>query len=223
MIMTKKITMHRNTRQLFTKTSFAPDIDKDRLNTLPRAAFHGQIVLVETLAQAKQAIQKLQGEHILGIDTETKPSFVPGKKISVSLIQISTIDTCYLFRINKIGIPVALKNLFEREDILKVGLSLRDDIVRLKSLIDFEPEGFVELQQLAPAYGIRCASLQKIYAITHGRYMSKAQRMTNWEAPILTEPQQAYAALDAQACLEIYLRLMEEEHPHPAQFGFIQL
>ena len=90
-------------------------------------------------------------------------------------------------------------------------------------MTDFNPIGFIELQQMASAYGIQCASLQKIYGITHGLYMSKAQRMTNWEAPILTDNQQAYAALDAQACLEIYLKFMDEEYPHPAQFGLITL
>ncbi|MDE6575037.1 MAG: hypothetical protein K2L84_06875, partial [Muribaculaceae bacterium] len=32
----------------------------------------------------------------------------------------------------------------------------------------------------------------------------KSQRLTNWEAETLTPPQQAYAALDAWACLRIY-------------------
>ena len=48
------------------------------------------------------------------------------------------------------------------------------------------------------------ASLQKIYAILFEKKISKGQRLTNWDAEILTEPQKKYAALDAWSCLKIY-------------------
>lgn len=216
-------TMATHTLPSFKTASFAADIDKETLNSLPKATFHGRIIIVDTLRKLHSAIKALETVHLVGVDTETKPNFIPGKKVSVALLQVSTLEVCYLFRLNLIGFPEELKKFLERADLLKIGLSLRDDISRLKSMTDFNPIGFIELQQMASAYGIQCASLQKIYGITHGLYMSKAQRMTNWEAPILTDNQQAYAALDAQACLEIYLKFMDEEHPHPAQFGLITL
>ena len=52
-------------------------------------------------------------------------------------------------------------------------------------------------------------SLQKIYAIIFGKKISKAQRLSNWEAEQLSVPQQYYAALDAWACLHIYDALCE--------------
>jgi ribonuclease D len=52
-------------------------------------------------------------------------------------------------------------------------------------------------------------SLQKIYAIIFGKKISKSQRLSNWEAPQLSVPQQYYAALDAWACLHIYDALQE--------------
>jgi hypothetical protein len=54
-------------------------------------------------------------------------------------------------------------------------------------------------------------SLQKIYAILFDKRISKSQRLSNWEAPQLTKAQCDYAALDAWACLEIYLYLTSGE------------
>ena len=59
--------------------------------------------------------------------------------------------------------------------------------------------------------GIALGRLQKIYAIIFGKKISKAQRLSNWEAPTLSVPQQYYAALDAWACLHIYNALLQKE------------
>ena len=59
------------------------------------------------------------------------------------------------------------------------------------------------------AFGIQDKSLQKIYAILFGEKISKSQRLSNWEAETLTEPQKLYAATDAWACLNIYNKLQE--------------
>ena len=48
-------------------------------------------------------------------------------------------------------------------------------------------------------FGIEDASLQKIYAILFQKKISKGQRLTNWEADVLTDSQKKYAALDAWA------------------------
>lgn len=218
-----KMNMNNKFNHRFSQYTYPTDIDKENLNLLPKASFKGKIVVVDTKSKTDSAVKVLSEHNLLGLDTETKPSFIPGKKTKVALLQLSTLDTCFLFRINKLGIPESLKQLLEREDILKVGLSLRDDLSGLKRIESFEANGYIELQQIVPAYGIRCSSLQKIYAIIQGKYLSKSQRMTNWEAPVLTDKQQEYAALDAQACIEIYNSLMALAPPHPAQFGFIYL
>lgn len=209
--------------ELFTPPAFPADIDKEQMALLPRAKFRGNIVLVDTIEGQEEVIRLLMREEVVGMDTETKPNFVPGKRVAVSLLQIATREVCYLFRLHLIGIQPALKTFLEDPRILKIGLSLRDDLSALRRVEPFCPGGFVELQQIAPAYGLMCASLQKLYAIVLGRYMSKAQRMTNWEGKQLTEAQQAYAALDAQASLEIYLKLMEQPAPQPTQFGLVYL
>ena len=141
---------------------------------------------------------------MVGFDTETRPAFKKGQKHKVALMQISTVDRCYLFRLNKIGMSEELKAFLENPDVLKIGLSVHDDFTVLRRSSELDPKGFVDLQDMVKNFEITDISLQKIYAIIFGERISKSQRLTNWEADSLSEAQQAYAALDAWACLKIY-------------------
>jgi ribonuclease D len=190
---------------------FKPKITKEEVNQLPTCEFTGKIVLVETLESAEEAIKQLNDEKIVGIDTETRPAFKRGVNYKVSLLQISTENTCYLFRLNKIGFPDALIRFLSNESIMKVGLSLRDDFNGLKKQKKFKPANYVDIQEIAKHYGILELSLQKIYAILFGKKISKAQRLTNWENAALSNQQMRYAATDAWATLQIYLRLSQEQ------------
>lgn len=203
------------------KPSYAALITKEELSALPVAQFAGAIEVVESLEALRAALKTLSKCEAIGIDTETKPSFKPGRRYEVSLLQLSTDEVCYLVRLNKIGLTDELIRLLEDPKILKIGLSLRDDVTALRRLAPIQPEGLVELQRLCPGYGIRVESLQKIYGIMFGEYMSKGQRMSNWEAPKLTAAQQAYAALDAWGCLRVYRALMEYDAPEPTQFALL--
>ncbi len=123
----------------------------------------------------------------------------------MSLIQLSSDDTCFLIRLNKLQkIPVSLELFLKNKDIKKIGLSLRDDFHGLHSLTKVSPGNFIDLQQYVVQFGIEDMSLQKIYAILFGKKISKRERLSNWEADVLTESQQRYAALDAWSCLRIY-------------------
>lgn len=184
-------------------------IDKATINSLPIESFAGNIHVIENADDAMQAIQQLRCHPLLGLDTETKPSFRKGKTNKVSLVQLSTDTDCYLFRINKIGFIDELRDLITDSDITKIGLSLHDDFKVLHKVDDFEPHNYIDLQKIVKLYGIQDMSLQKIYAIIFGKKISKSQRLSNWEAPELTASQQCYAALDAWACLHIYQALRE--------------
>ena len=184
-------------------------IDKATINELPLESFVGNIHVIESVEEARKAVELLRQHKVLGIDTETRPSFRKGKTYKVSLVQISTYTDCYLFRINKIGLIDELRNLLTDSDLLKIGISLRDDFSVLHRVDSFEPRNFLDLQSIVGKYGIDDMSLQKIYAIIFGKKISKSQRLTNWEAEKLTVPQQYYAALDAWACLHIYDALQE--------------
>lgn len=169
--------------------------------------FRGEIIVVDDMDTFAAVIPRLSGKPVLGFDTETKPSFKKGKKNPVSLIQLSTDKVACLFRINRIGIPPALKKILADPAVIKAGVAVHDDIRFLRSIRNFEPAGFVDLQQYVKSFGIESSGLKKLAAIVLGIRISKRQQVTDWEADNLSEPQQVYAATDAWVCHEIYRKL----------------
>ncbi len=182
-------------------------ISKAQLSELPIVSYTGYISVIDTEDAAKSALFFLNNQKIVGFDTETRPSFRKGKSNNVSLIQISTINHSFLFRINKLGFIEELKSFIENPNITKIGLSLKDDFAVLRKLSSLDPKGFIELQSFVKNYYITDCSLQKIYAIIFNERISKSQRLSNWEADVLSVGQQSYASIDAWACLRIYLHL----------------
>lgn len=174
---------------------------------MPVAQFQGEITLIDTPEDVRIAVLELEKEKIIGFDTETKPSFRKGHANNVALMQLSTIDRCFLFRLNKVGIGDDISRLMANPDVMKIGLSVHDDFHVMHRSSQVEPRGFVELQSMVKDYHIEDTSLQKIYAIIFGEKISKGQRLTNWEAETFTPQQQKYAATDAWACLRIYNHL----------------
>ena len=187
-------------------------ISKAEIAQLPKVLFEGRIFVVYTEADTEKAVEYLKTQQIVGVDTETRPSFKRGMTHKVALLQIATTDTCFLFRLNRIGMPESLQN-FLMSDVLKIGLSLKDDFMMLRRRKDVHAEegNWIELQDYVGRFGIEDRSLQKIYANLFGQKISKSQRLSNWEAETLTESQMRYAATDAWACVEIYNCLAEME------------
>lgn len=181
--------------------------DKSLIASLPRVVFEGRIVVVLSEAEADRAVDYLLSMPILGVDTETRPSFRRGVFHTVSLLQVSSYDTCFLFRLNHIGITPSIKRLLEDTTVPKIGLSLKDDITVLHRLSDFTPGNFIDLQKHVSEIGIEDLSLQKLYANFFGQKISKTQRLTNWEADVLNDKQKLYAATDAWTCIRLYEEL----------------
>lgn len=185
---------------------YTVSIEKEVLGSFPRARFTGEIVVVDQVDKAERVLSYLSSTiTMVGFDTETRPAFRKGQVNHTALMQISTDDTCYLFRLNKIGVIPALRDFLENPDITKIGLSLHDDFNVLgREVNNLTPLGFIDLQEMVKKYNISDLSLQKIFGILFGEYITKNQRLSNWEATDLAPSQQHYAALDAWACLKIY-------------------
>lgn len=179
-------------------------IQKDAISAMPTVTFPGGIRVVDSMDDARVALRELSRSRLVGFDTETRPSFHKGRLHKVALMQLATNDFCFLFRLNRLGLFDGLRDFLENPAIVKVGLSIHDDFNSLRRSGDFDPQGFIELQDYVKRFSISDISLQKIYAIVFGECISKGQRLTNWEAAELTSFQQAYAAIDAWACLRLY-------------------
>lgn len=184
-------------------------IPKNLISSLPLVEYDAPIHVIDTMDRALEVLDKLSKEKIVGFDTETRPSFTRGRRYNVALIQISTLKCSYLFRVNKLGIFPELTEFIENDSVVKVGLSLKDDFFVMHKVSEFLPHGFIDLQDYVKKFGITDASLQRIFGIVFNERISKAQRLTNWEAQELTPAQQHYAAVDAWACLKVYLELSE--------------
>lgn len=179
-------------------------ISKEELKEMPKAAFPGRIHVIQTEGEVEKAVAYLQSQTVLGIDSETRPSFTKGRSFKVALLQIASEECCFLFRLNMTGLTKPLIDLLENPEVTKVGLSLKDDFLMLHKRAPFTQQGCVELQEYVRPFGIQDKSLQKIYGILFGEKISKSQRLSNWEADVLNDKQKLYAATDAWACLNIY-------------------
>jgi ribonuclease D len=190
---------------------FKSKISKEEVNQLPTISFEGEIIVVDKIEQVHNAVEELRKSRFLGVDTETRPSFTRGIRYKISLVQISNLEKCYLFRLNMIGFPAELADLLADKKIVKIGLALRDDFAGLNRLSKFKPANHVDIQTIAREYGILELGLQKVFAIIFQAKISKAQQLSNWESAELSTMQQRYAATDAWASLLIYMQLLREE------------
>lgn len=181
--------------------------DKAALSLLRRVAFKGRIIVIYTAEHAEHAVDYLLAQPLLGLDTETRPAFAKGQHFKCALLQVSTMNTCFLFRLNSIGMCPAIVRLLSDRTVTKVGLAWNNDLISLRQLGDFESGSFVDLQDIVKEIGIEDQSLVKIYANLFGERISKAERLSNWERDVLKDSQKSYAAIDAWACVRIYEEL----------------
>lgn len=182
--------------------------DNSIINSLPLVTFPGKIIVVLNEYEADRAVEYLLSCDVLGVDTETRPAFRKGNNHKVALLQVATRKECFLFRLNHLGLPKSLLRLLSNKQVPMVGLSWHDDLMSLHRREQFEPGWFIDIQDIIGNLGIVDKSLQKLYANLFGEKISKRQRLTNWEADVLTDRQKEYAAIDAWACIKLYDEIM---------------
>ena len=187
--------------------TFVANISNDDVAALEAVHFDGRIEVIETIDALVKACKALSKERLIGFDTETRPSFKAGVANKIALLQLSTKECCYLIRLNKLPLIREVIAILSSNEIKKVGADVRNDINGLNKLRHFTANGFIDLQSEVGKYGIEDKSLRKISGIVLGKKVSKAQRLSNWEAKQLTPQQQMYAATDAWVCIEIYNKL----------------
>ena len=192
--------------------AFASTVTVGEIEQLEMASFPGEITVVssDTSEEFDQAMAYLGAQQALGFDTETKPCFVPKvPRNKMAILQLSGPDKAYIFRLQQVGVPPKLAALLGNPGILKIGAAIHDDIRGLQEYRRFIPKGFVDLQRLAPEYGIEEKSVRKMSAIILKKRVSKSQQLSNWESAHLSEAQLRYAAIDAWICREMYFKLKE--------------
>lgn len=188
-------------------------ISKDEVNALGMGAFSGKINLIDHPDKIADAVQGLKACKRLGFDTETRPAFRKGVSYDVALLQVSTLDTAYLFRLNQIGLPAGVQAILEDPNIVKIGAAVRDDLKALKKLSpSFRPASFFDLNEELKRIGFLNVGVRNLSAMVLNIRISKSEQVSNWEGETLTEKQMLYAATDAWACLEIFETLYRGGH-----------
>ena len=189
---------------------FKKFISKELISKYPINSFSGKILVVEKEEDVHDAYLFLKNQKIIGVDTESKPTFKKGVISRVSLIQIATENQVFLFRINKIGFHQKIIDLLSDNLIIKVGIALHDDMRELNGIKEFECNNIIDLNKKAEQLGFKSIGAVKLSILVLGFRISKKARLSNWENPFLTTDQVNYAATDAWICYLIYQKLINE-------------
>lgn len=174
---------------------------------LSKISFPGKIHLIQNDDDLQSNEANLKAIRDFGFDTETKPSFKKGDIFKVALLQLSSETDAYVIRLHRITKFQILIDLLENQEVLKVGVAIRDDIKQLQKLFSFTPQNFVELQNVAKENGLKNFGLKGMTAEVLQGELSKGAKMTNWENPVLTNSQLLYAATDAWIGLKLYQKI----------------
>ena len=83
-------------------TQYKKSIAKEDINLLELDKYNGEIILVDTEKELEKACSEIEQCDLIGIDTETKPSFKKGVMNTVALLQIATNKKAYIIRLKKV-------------------------------------------------------------------------------------------------------------------------
>ena len=181
-------------------------ISRDEVNALPIRRYEGEIHVVKDLGAAMADILQ---ESVVGFDTETRPSFRPGESYPPSLAQIATARAVYLFQVRHRELAAAVAQMLEQAHIVKAGVSVADDLKALKQVIEFSEKAVVDLGVAAKRHGLKQTGVRNLAGMFLGFRIPKGTKTSNWARSSLTPQQITYAATDAWACRELYLRFRE--------------
>jgi ribonuclease D len=193
-------------RRMSLPPEFSRSLTPEAVNELPIRRYDGAVCLVETREDAARAAADFATERVTGFDTETRPSFRVGQSYPPALAQVATARAVYLFPLLEVGIPVVLAELLASSKIAKAGVGLADDVRQLRKLFEFTPGAFVDLGATARRHGLEKSGVRTLAALFLGFRIPKGAKTSNWAAKRLSSQQIAYAATDAWACRELYLK-----------------
>jgi len=176
---------------------------------LPIRRYEGEVCLVATPSDLERAIADIGGEQVVGWDTETRPAFRKGESYPPSLVQVATARAVYIFQLARLNVAAPVAVWFAAREIVKVGISVADDLRSLKRVFEFEERSVLDAGTVAQRHGMEQTGLRNLAGVFLGFRVPKGKRTSNWAAQRLSPQQIAYAATDAWACRELYLRFRE--------------
>lgn len=180
-------------------------ITREELAQLAVRRYDGPVCLVATPQELARARHDLHREHVVGLDTETRPTFRVGQSHLPSLVQLATARAVYLFQLNRLDFSGALAEVLENPGIVKAGIALADDLLKLKKLFPFEEKNVLDLATIARRHGLKQSGIRNLAGLILGYRITKGAQTSNWSRAHLSRSQIVYAATDAWICRELYL------------------
>ncbi|KAL1110051.1 hypothetical protein AAG570_014056 [Ranatra chinensis] len=182
-------------------------LSKEEINQLPLVRYEGPVELVRSVEEEAEALEAISKENLLGVDTETRPSFKKGRSYLPSILQVATSDKVYLFCFKWYAVGKPVFGVLENPDIVKTGVALREDIAGLQKIRSFNPNGIVDLATVARQKSLKHSGLRGLAALFLHVRISKMEQCSNWASKDLTPRQITYAATDAWISREIFLSM----------------
>ena len=188
---------------------FPRDISREEMAALPIRRYEGEIVLVADHRALVRAVDDIGHESVVGWDTETRPAFTRGESYLPSLVQVATSRAVYVFQLPRLDVSAQVAGFFAAPGIVKVGISVKDDLKKLAMVFPLAPVSVLDAGTVAKRHGMEQTGLRNLAGIFLGFRVPKGAKTTNWSAPRLSAQQITYAATDAWACRELYLKFKE--------------
>ena len=182
-----------------------PSITREALALLPIRKYEGTVQVPVTPEELQQALADIRQEHVIGFDTETRPSFNKGQAYLPSLVQLATARTVYLFRPQLHDVADALAEVLGNPLVVKTGVAVVDDLRKLKELFPFTERNVIDLGDIAKRQGLAQTGVRNLVGLFLGWRVTKGSRTSNWAREHLSRGQITYAATDAWACRELYV------------------
>ncbi|KAK6266079.1 hypothetical protein QUC31_016916 [Theobroma cacao] len=187
----------------------------------PALRFGGQILYSRTRSEVEKAAMELlktlkikkkeTGQVTVGFDIEWKPSFQRGILPGRAAVMQICCDTsyCYVMHIIHSGIPPSLRFLLEDSTVIKVGVAIGGDAVKVfndynvsvKAVEDLSYVANQKLNRDCQSWGL--ASLTETL-VCKELPKPRTIRLGNWELYPLSKEQLQYAATDAFASWHLY-------------------
>ena len=181
-------------------------VSREEVNALPIRRYEGEVRVVSAPQDLAPALADILQEPVVGFDTETRPAFRPGESYPPSLAQVATARGVYLFQVRHREAAAAVAQMLASAHVVKAGVGLADDLKALKKLVEFSERSIVDLGAVATRHGLKQTGVRNLTGLFLGFRIPKGTKTSNWARSQLTSQQIAYAATDAWACRELYLR-----------------
>ena len=143
------------------------------MSELPIRRYTGPVHVVAGLEDLEPALQDILQETVIGFDTETRPAFRVGESSLPSLMQFATASAVYLLRAQQEELFGAMREILSSEKILKVGVSVSDDLRSLKKLFEFDERSVVDLGKVAKRHGLKQTGVRNLAGIFLGTRIPK--------------------------------------------------